>query len=55
MHHVYRCGHIMMYLLFVTVAAYPAVYGQFPQAIPQPMTAVAPTQREGKYKTLINV
>ncbi|XP_006557670.1 CUGBP Elav-like family member 4 isoform X8 [Apis mellifera] len=26
---------------------YPAVYGQFPQAIPQPMTAVAPTQREG--------
>ncbi|KAK1137031.1 CUGBP Elav-like member 4 [Melipona bicolor] len=37
----------MMYLLFVTVAAYPAVYGQFPQAIPQPMTAVAPTQREG--------
>lgn len=29
-------------------AAYPAVYGQFPQAIPQPMSAVAPTQREGK-------
>ncbi|XP_076183398.1 CUGBP Elav-like family member bruno 3 isoform X5 [Ptiloglossa arizonensis] len=27
--------------------AYPAVYSQFPQAIPQPMTAVAPTQREG--------
>ncbi|XP_066582614.1 CUGBP Elav-like family member 4 isoform X3 [Prorops nasuta] len=27
--------------------AYPAVYGQFPQAIPQPLTAVAPTQREG--------
>ncbi|XP_063972912.1 CUGBP Elav-like family member 4 isoform X5 [Diachasmimorpha longicaudata] len=27
--------------------AYGAVYGQFPQAIPQPMTAVAPTQREG--------
>ncbi|XP_076759330.1 CUGBP Elav-like family member bruno 3 isoform X4 [Xylocopa sonorina] len=27
--------------------AYPAVYGQFPQAIPQPITAVAPTQREG--------
>ncbi|XP_071055646.1 CUGBP Elav-like family member 3 isoform X5 [Onthophagus taurus] len=26
--------------------AYPAVYGQFPQAIPQPMTAVAPAQRE---------
>ena len=46
----------MMYLLFVIVAAYPAVYSQFPQAIPQPMTAaVAPTQREGKYNTLINV
>lgn len=45
----------MMYLLFVIVAAYPAVYSQFPQAIPQPMTAVAPTQREGKYGTLINV
>lgn len=29
-------------------AAYPAVYGQFPQAIPQPMSAVAPAQREGK-------
>ncbi|XP_034942658.1 CUGBP Elav-like family member 4 isoform X2 [Chelonus insularis] len=27
-------------------AAYPAVYGQFPHAIPQPMP-VAPTQREG--------
>ncbi|KAJ8921787.1 hypothetical protein NQ315_008413 [Exocentrus adspersus] len=28
--------------------AYPAVYGQFPQAIPQPMSAVAPAQREDK-------
>ncbi|CAG2054294.1 unnamed protein product, partial [Timema podura] len=27
--------------------AYPAVYGQFPQAIPQPMSTVPPTQREG--------
>ncbi|KAJ8979963.1 hypothetical protein NQ317_006408 [Molorchus minor] len=27
--------------------AYPAVYGQFPQAIPPPMSAVAPAQREG--------
>lgn len=33
---------------FIIVAAYPAVYGQFPQAIPQPMAAVAPQQREGK-------
>ncbi|XP_043288900.1 CUGBP Elav-like family member 4 isoform X3 [Venturia canescens] len=31
-----------------SAVAYPAVYGhQFPQAIPQSMTAVAPTQREG--------
>lgn len=34
--------------IVVIVAAYGAVYGQFPQAIPPPMTAVAPTQREGK-------
>ncbi|EDS35438.1 conserved hypothetical protein [Culex quinquefasciatus] len=27
--------------------AYPAVYGQFPQAIPQPIAAIAPAQREG--------
>ncbi|XP_026470083.1 CUGBP Elav-like family member 4 isoform X2 [Ctenocephalides felis] len=27
--------------------AYPAVYGQFAQAIPQPLSAVAPAQREG--------
>ncbi|XP_055607640.1 CUGBP Elav-like family member 4 isoform X10 [Uranotaenia lowii] len=26
--------------------AYPAVYGQFPQAIPQPIAAIAPAQRE---------
>ncbi|XP_055325258.1 CUGBP Elav-like family member 4 isoform X6 [Sitodiplosis mosellana] len=26
--------------------AYPAVYGQFPQVIPQPLAAVAPSQRE---------
>ncbi|XP_043468355.1 CUGBP Elav-like family member 4 isoform X3 [Leptopilina heterotoma] len=30
-----------------TGVAYPAVYGQFPPAIPQQMTAVAPSQREG--------
>lgn len=31
------------------LTAYPAVYGQFPQAIPQPTIAtVAPAQREGK-------
>lgn len=33
-------------------AAYPAVYGQFPQAIPQPLAAVAPSQREGKFKNV---
>ncbi|XP_070852818.1 CUGBP Elav-like family member 4 isoform X8 [Drosophila suzukii] len=27
--------------------AFPAVYGQFPQALPPPLAAVAPTQREG--------
>lgn len=27
--------------------AYPAVYGQFPQAIPPPVSAIAPAQREG--------
>lgn len=32
------------------LTAYPAVYGQFPQAIPQPIAAVAPPQREGKNK-----
>lgn len=32
--------------------AYPAVYGQFPQAIAQPMAGVAASQREGKYLTL---
>lgn len=29
------------------LTAYPAVYGQFPQAIPQQIAAV-PAQREGK-------
>lgn len=40
----------MYFVLFCLClsAAYPAVYGQFPQAIPQPMSAVAPAQREGK-------
>lgn len=40
-------GVICFFLSFLS-AAYPAVYGQFPQAIPQPMSAVAPAQREGK-------
>jgi hypothetical protein len=40
---MYLCILIVNYL-----TAYPAVYGQFPQAIPQPMAAVAPAQREGK-------
>jgi hypothetical protein len=31
------------------LTAYPAVYGQFQQAIPQPIAAV-PAQREGKKK-----
>lgn len=40
-------GVIFFFVLYLS-AAYPAVYGQFPQAIPQPMSAVAPAQREGK-------
>ncbi|XP_020300029.1 CUGBP Elav-like family member 4 isoform X3 [Pseudomyrmex gracilis] len=32
---------------YAGVAAYPTVYGQFPQAIPQPIPPMAPTQREG--------
>ena len=38
-----------MLLLVLRLTAYPAVYGQFPQAIPQPMASVAASQREGKY------
>lgn len=30
------------------LTAYPAVYGQFPQAIPQPIAAIPTGQREGK-------
>jgi hypothetical protein len=39
----FKCIMIVEYYL----TAYPAVYGQFPQAIPQPIAAV-PAQREGK-------
>lgn len=46
---------LLMYICFfdckfVNLTAYPAVYGQFPQAIPQPIAAVAPAQREGKHR-----
>lgn len=44
---MHLCGIGCDFLLHLS-AAYPAVYGQFPQAIPQPMSAVPPTQREGK-------
>jgi hypothetical protein len=30
------------------LTAYPAVYGQFSQAIPQPIAAIPSVQREGK-------
>lgn len=30
------------------LTAYPAVYGQYPQAIPQPIAAIPTSQREGK-------
>lgn len=39
----FKCFLIVQHYL----TAYPAVYGQFPQAIPQQMAAV-PAQREGK-------
>lgn len=39
--------------LFIYNAAFPAVYGQFPQALPPPLAAVAPTQREGKLFIII--
>ena len=39
----FKCYMIVEYYL----TAYPAVYGQFPQAIPQQIAAV-PAQREGK-------
>lgn len=32
--------------------AYPAVYGQYPQVLQQPLTAVAPSQREGKFTVI---
>lgn len=34
-------------VFFLTITDYPAVYGQFSQAIPQPVASVGPTQREG--------
>lgn len=37
-----------MFLIVNYLTAYPAVYGQFPQALQPPLSAVAPTQREGK-------
>lgn len=48
---IFKCPVFVDVLCFLIVnylTAYPAVYGQFPQAIPQPLAAVAPTQREGK-------
>lgn len=47
---IYKCCWCLFvfdcYKYYLT--AYPAVYGQFPQAIPQPIAAVAPAPREGK-------
>lgn len=45
---------IFIFILFFNCkkylnTAYPAVYGQFPQVIPQPLATVAPSQREGKF------
>lgn len=49
-HFSFDCD-VLCYLivnLCIYTTAYPAVYGQFPQALPQPLAAVAPSQREGK-------
>lgn len=47
---LYVCN-VSRCLLYVGVlTAYPAVYGQFAQAIPQPIAAVAASQREGNYQ-----
>lgn len=32
------------------LTAYPAVYGQYPQAMSQPIAAIPSSQREGKTK-----
>lgn len=45
---------VLCFLIVNYLTAYPAVYGQFPQAIPQPLAAVAPTQREGKNYVKLN-
>lgn len=34
------------------LTAYPAVYGQFSQAMPQPIAAIPSVQREGKSQHL---
>lgn len=47
---MYHC--FFFYCYNYSNAAYPAVYGQFPQAIPQPLAAVAPSQREGKFRNV---
>lgn len=41
------CFYVILNVLLIIIIAYPAVYGQFPQAIPQQIAAV-PAQREGK-------
>lgn len=48
---MFQCNFKCIMIVEHYLTAYPAVYGQFPQAIPQPIAAV-PAQREGKKKTL---
>lgn len=47
-----RCFYVILNVLLNIIIAYPAVYGQFPQAIPQQIAAV-PAQREGKFLTAL--
>jgi hypothetical protein len=44
---MFQCNFKCIMIVEHYLTAYPAVYGQFPQAIPQPIAAV-PAQREGK-------
>lgn len=44
---MFQCNFKCIMIVEHYLTAYPAVYGQFPQAIPQQIAAV-PAQREGK-------
>lgn len=47
---MFQCNFKCIMIVEHYLTAYPAVYGQFPQAIPQQIAAV-PAQREGKQQS----